>query len=531
MNPQQYGLCLCCGAPFAPLVDDIIQFDKLGSISLLYFERDVRESELIQQRMNRGTIPHFCNRKQAAHMLHVSHHQQAVKFLITHHKINNDPITPQEKFPFFQAPSTARRPFLATWGPRPNQDRVNMSPLWQLLTTFDPPPNQPTLPLSLEYNLTVDTCQDCNMVMTMQFWYRYHLYTSTRLNPHRIISNSPITVYTANIHGHNNLDNANHWTVLRIIGINRTFPEPVYSKTHDYASAYIAYFLHLCLPANLPVLPAPPGIPHDNEIAKRGMFTRLCWIIMQITCLVCEYKRGAQDKGKFNVTSKSILGAIELYISQFAWFVSCYKDPALQGLTFIRWHQYYFCDLASWVFTETGFLLADKVIPTNFTDTSKNLVQHVCHHTTKLYNRYFNMLSNIICRRNTQTIPGYVKEHFLSTNEMRRLETICNRALPQSFDSLIQHIGIRALWSRVLYTCRDYPNKLQYKMNEFMIVWLNAEVTNIMNTHKITYEKAIDIYDFQCNNPLAPNRVRGVWASVMDLKRQGAFSSVKKKDN
>jgi hypothetical protein len=321
-----------------------------------------------------------------------------------------------------------------------------------------------------------------------------------------------------------------HWTVKKIVGRNKFFPEDVYNKTHDYASAYIAYFLHLCLPVNLPPLPLPSQA-HKNEVDKRNMFTRLCWIILQITCLVCEYKRGAQNKGKFNCTSKSIIGAIELYISQFAWLVSCYKDPALQGLTFVRWHQYYFCDFAAWILHETNFLVADKVIPTNFMDTSKNLVQHICHYTCKIYNQYFNMMSNIISGRNTIPIPAFCKEHFLYLHEMRRLENICNRALPQNFDSLIQHIGIRALWARVLYTCRDYPNKIQYKMKEFMIVWLNAEVTNVMNFHKVSYEKALNIYDFQCNNPLAPSRVRGVWASVMDLKRQGAFSSVNRKDN
>jgi hypothetical protein len=116
-------------------------------------------------------------------------------------------------------------------------------------------------------------------------------------------------------------------------------------------------------------------------------------------------------------------------------------------------------------------------------------------------------------------------------DEMRRLENMVNRALPQSFDSLIQHVGIRALWSRVLYTCRDFPNKIQYKMKEFMIVWLNNEITNVMKFNNVTYEKALKIYDFQCNNPLSPQRVRGVWASILDLRRQGAFSSTLKKDN
>lgn len=48
-----------------------------------------------------------------------------------------------------------------------------------------------------------------------------------------------------------------------------------------------------------------------------------------------------------NQNPKSLLGAIELYLSYFGWTLACYQDPEnmQQRMPFALWHQCYVGDL------------------------------------------------------------------------------------------------------------------------------------------------------------------------------------------
>lgn len=129
--------------------------------------------------------------------------------------------------------------------------------------------------------------------------------------------------------------------------LRNQFPPMEYSRESDFFSAYILYYLQLCVPSDAK-RPANGMSQPQYNLAKR-VFVKCAWLVLQITCLICEYRLGAENNsdGKWNQNPKSLLGAIELYLSYFGWTLACYQDPRnmQQAMPFSLWHQCYVGDL------------------------------------------------------------------------------------------------------------------------------------------------------------------------------------------
>lgn len=160
------GLCLSCGAPFIPIGEDMVEYDRLGNISIFYLQKLTRTNPMMQATIR---TPTFCSGPQSAHILHKTHHYQAVHFKAEdrHENPRGD-----DYFPFIRAP-TGKSPkrLLATWDPIPDDLLIEFPGLQSLIGGLHKVGNQPS-----DYKQEVQCCKDCNSTMTMEFWFRYHLY-------------------------------------------------------------------------------------------------------------------------------------------------------------------------------------------------------------------------------------------------------------------------------------------------------------------------------------------------------------------
>lgn len=68
-----FGLCLCCGCPWLPTVETMMQRhanNKLASMALLHFESRMRDDAELKQVLRDGKVAHFMQSKQNAHIVH-----------------------------------------------------------------------------------------------------------------------------------------------------------------------------------------------------------------------------------------------------------------------------------------------------------------------------------------------------------------------------------------------------------------------------------------------------------------------------
>ena len=163
----QCGLCLSCGAPFLPIAEDMINYDSLGNISVFYFQRMVANNRDMKHKI---VNPTFTGTIDKSHLIHVSHHRAAIEEIVDwaqYRRQTNMSIT-YKRSPKGKRPVSQKAYW--TWNV-PNDERINLNPLADYLTktyftrkTYSP-----------NYERTVECCKPCNAVMTMRFWYTYHL--------------------------------------------------------------------------------------------------------------------------------------------------------------------------------------------------------------------------------------------------------------------------------------------------------------------------------------------------------------------
>jgi len=160
----QCGLCLSCGAPFLPVGEDMVSYDRLGNISVFYFQKLVRNNHVMQQSIRNPT---FCAKGHQSHVLHKTHHKHAVELQVR----KSEPIRRDGFFPFIRNP-TGKTPtlLLAFCDPPEDNECIYFTKLDRLISSFEDDVN-----FSIDYNRMVYCCSDCNFTMTMEFWFRYHL--------------------------------------------------------------------------------------------------------------------------------------------------------------------------------------------------------------------------------------------------------------------------------------------------------------------------------------------------------------------
>lgn len=187
------------------------------------------------------------------------------------------------------------------------------------------------------------------------------------------------------------IEDSDQWTVHdETRDEEGTYPEATYRKTRDIMSAAVAYYLDMCAPR------AGHVLLHNESVENFKLYIHMCWVVMQTTCLLCEYVRGSRDMVqheragiKRNQCHKSPLGAAELYFSYFCWRILGFHFPGVCHMSFPDWHRFYMWDAGRCeeLFPRdqadaTGRLIADKIAPQNMYAPSRTLVQQVAHNMT-----------------------------------------------------------------------------------------------------------------------------------------------------
>ena len=323
MSGQQAGLCLACGAPFCPKPTDEINAEGLGNMSLAYIQRQVRISK---DAMTKIEHPSFYSVQEGAHIIHETHHKIAVLIMARERDdvnlTNTDVVDRDGAFPFMLTPGSKRStPLTARWGKPGGDVRIKLTRLLEMCTEIDI--KEEWNDMTRDYSILVGCCKSCNSTMTMEYWFRYHLYADkegNESNPERVLPDEPITIYQIEQTRNKRLDQFREWTSDDSNEWG-TFPNHNTPQNKSMMAPAVAYYLHLCLPFE-----DDHEIHSEEKMQNKTLYVEMCWVVLEITCLMCEYWRGSGDKEnkhgsskKRNQSHKSQLGAIELYFGYFCW--------------------------------------------------------------------------------------------------------------------------------------------------------------------------------------------------------------------
>lgn len=412
----QCSLCLSCGAPFLPIGEDVVEYDSLGNISVFYFQKLVKNNEIIRRTVERPT---FANKADASHVFHKAHHRHAVEY------IAEKDARPDGLFPFLRSPAGKNpKPMLAQFtGPGDDSLCVDSKPLCDLIAPMVADGVEAT-----DYNLVVACCNDCNTTMTMRFWFQFHLCVGSQRNPSCMIPDQSIEVYHAD--GNRKLERGNNWTQG---ALENRYPLAEFSGKHDVLTAALGYYLQfLCSAAYTRVLDAVGKEEH------RKLYLHMCWVVLEVTCLLCEYWRGSGDAEqkprqtkKRNRCCKSPLGAAELYFSYFCWRIAGFKHANLRALDFPAWHQFYMWyagDCLALFPREEGEirtrLIADRLSPDDMYAGSRDLVSAVLKNMTRVLNEHIMKLAQHVAGASLSTS---LTRYFLPRKHLQDLRALMMR--------------------------------------------------------------------------------------------------------
>lgn len=246
-------------------------------------------------------------------------------------------------------------------------------------------------------------------------------------NPACVIPDESIEVYNASKSRLARIDDYESWTRGRQEG---DYPTAIYSKSKDIMSAAIYYYLEYCTPTNLKTL--------EKGAKQQELFLHMSWVILEVTCLLCEYWRGSQDSEhregrtlKRNQCHKSALGAAELYFSYFCWSILCFQYTALRNLSFENWHQLYMWDVANckslfprdeW--DASGRLLADLLTPDGMSAPSKQLITDVGQNMTRLLKKKISKLGRHLA--GVEQLVA-IQSYFVPLKYVRSLDRLMQR--------------------------------------------------------------------------------------------------------
>lgn len=533
---MQFNLCLACGVPFLPVSEEFIEFDTVGNLSILYLQKHVRRSDSV-----RGSVvnPVFTSKKFAAHVIHESHHAHALQFMSENRAdvdlIQADPSAANGVFPYFRAPTAEKNkdPSGAYWNRPAVGSRIVFEELQDRFNT-----QTVRADFATAVDLKVSTCRGCNMTMTMEFWFRYHLYNPN--NPNRLIPADTISIVQLSKGNRETLKHADRWTLTRNPN-PRTFPSDDWSKSEDALSAAIAYYLHMC-------------VPHGDHDVKRSPekmqhYQALCWVVLELACVLCEYRIGPENNPnhKKNQMLKSHLGVAELYASYFCWrFYSAFERRF--DIDFPKWHQLYFWSCADckglFPHRQVGNMLVD-MFSWNFVDrTSKSTLRKTFRTLWKICTA-LEPLAKLVAGR-YEEISDDVGNYFLNPDHVSRLYAIANGGHEPSFDSFAACVGSEALLFRLMETCRDSDDDIKSLLRSLFSSWRNAEIStlakrqyggNMVGRARLDYLFA-KLLDPPVDYPSTAKGLAAVlksdkcspWASVLPLYNMGAFVAASKED-
>ena len=541
-NNNCFNLCLSCGAPFLPDVNDVLGEHNVATLSMLYFERAVRKKPEMRDRyISKTSTPHFCTVKQNGHIVHKSYHEPAMRFVVQKHPDNKE----VKHMPFEVRPTSAKNAGVwhAKWDRRPaasQKQRIVLGDLGKYmeesylkahLTDID----------DLDLTETVPVCHDCNSMMTMKSRF-LHLLCQDE-NP--LVPLESITVSKTDA-----FDRDNTWK----------FPSKTEDavKDSDLLTPLLAYYMQLCFPED-------SKIKANEKNSRRRVFFQthavLAWTVLQIACLVREYRYGSLDEkdGRFRTSPKTLFGLVEFYTAYYGYVLSKFLyDYFSANIDFKKWHQMYIWDVPGSPTYETlgTQSLFNDVMPAQDIIDPKLMVQDIAQRLLTCYKHHMEPLAVVISQYNrgfrATADMDLIRAHFVQHNDIPQIIVLQQRADPvNNVDEQIRQVGIRCIWIRVLYIhykIQSTPAALLDLMTDFANRFVTLEVERLQRRMRRENKDIVKIEDDfedmpawgktdyaqeQANqaytdfivNPLDKKVMRGIWASVLDLWSAGALAS------
>lgn len=363
MSDQQCGLCLSCGAPFLPEIDQVDFFNREGNLSVLFLNTQFKQNPDIQRMYD---FPKLCSQRQASHMIHEAYHQTALDYMCNRHTNDSDvginPLAPAVVLPAaFQIPRVANAPFLyyhvastragpqaATWVRPTAINRINFADLMTWLARASR--TVTARPVAQSLKQVYDICQGCNALMTQKSHFRFilGLRGAGGKNSRGIVLPGPVLQqYNVTPHGAPLERGYGRWRIANNPNMTHS---PLLAKS-DSEAPCIAYYLHMCLPFQAAQNNDPfAAVSQPLRNSGRALYLQLCWIMLEIACLATLLQEGTVTKGR-NVKKSHGMhqhrGVLDLYVSYFFWKMIQFEFGLLVnrvGMNFVQWHQKYYCD-------------------------------------------------------------------------------------------------------------------------------------------------------------------------------------------
>ena len=452
MTDHQCGLCLSCGGPFLPDIEQVDFFNREANLSMLFLNTQFKQNPDIQRMYH---VPKLCSERQASHVYHKAYHRAALDYMCNRHGPSDNDVGPAMPVPgpgpvvlpaAFAAGTVVRNlPFVdeaflyyhtetgkqgakaACWARPAQAQRVILTPLMRYFLTNAIAPEVRPVEEGLDW--TYDICMGCNSLMTQKSHMRYMLgcrNAGGKNNRGCIVPVDSIVQVNMDTARHPLETGYGHWRVANNPAAAR---RPRRLKT-DSDAPVIAYYLHMCLPHM--------NVPNHNAFgvfvvpavrdSVRKLYIQQSWLLLEIACLATLLEDGTVTKVPRGSRSHGLhqhRGVLDLYVSFFIWRLVEFRYGSIvhrKGLDFVQWHQKYFADARNC----PGLLdLADRQVPTGqlmYASTalpSKLLVERICE---KLMAYVRGPLNNLLLHVMDQPgVPPEISEYFLPTVVVRVL--------------------------------------------------------------------------------------------------------------
>lgn len=433
MTDQQCGLCLSCGAPFLPDIDDVDFFNREANLSILFLNTQFKRDPDI---MRTYEVPKLCSQRQASHIVHVSYHQTALDYMCNRHRGDRDvgigaafgmgahfvvPDVANAPFLYYHTATGNQGPKAATWVRPAANARIDMSPI---LNRLDRVYNGEIFLSPLQLGRVYDICAACNALMTQKSHMRFLLGCRNAGNKNRrgvIVPRDAFNQYNMETGRHALENGYGAWRVQN--GVARRGPRR--TKMDSDAPA-IAYYLHMCLPFYVPgQVYRMDRFPLAERRRTRSLFLELCWVVLEIACLATLNEEGTATKPRASKKSHGQhqhLGVLDLYVSYFFWRLMVHCYGARGQLDFVQFHQKYFSDARNCpdLLSVHGRAQPTGTLMYRTSNMSgKPLVEHICANLMRYFNQELDPLIQLCS--GGRGLPPEIEEYFLPFQVVRQL--------------------------------------------------------------------------------------------------------------
>ena len=404
MTDQQCGLCLSCGAPFMPDIEEVDFFNREANLSMLFLNTQFKQNPDIQRMYN---TPKLCSERQASHIFHRSYHETALNYMCYRHYRDRDVsfgVGPgavvagavvadalSAPFLYYHTATGNQGPKAATWTRPARANRLDMYEILDVLDDAHANNHQMISVSRSQLGLMYDICAGCNALMTQKSHMRFLLGCRNAGSKNvrgRIVPRDAFLEYNVDSVG---VPLANAYGSWQIRNLN-TRRAPRLTKTDSDAPA-IAYYLHMCLPFQ------DAGTPdfftrfrgRVHRVGARCVFLELCWVVLEIACLATLNDEGTVTKPRNSKKSHGQhqhLGVLDLYVSYFLWRLSVFCMGNRGQLDFVQFHQKYFCDARNCpgLLSEVDrALTTGKLMYNSSNRPARSLVELICFNLIHYY--------------------------------------------------------------------------------------------------------------------------------------------------